>query len=195
MTSTDTSKDNFWLPLGKEVNRLHVTWSGIYTRIISVAFPKSHDISKLFYKLEMMHIKGELDSLVCADYPRDVRFIKDAEGVERTITSVFYDSRGHEEFQPTMTYEVRTPRTKHIFLEDIVGISRFLNEYRALCDTLIRCEYLRALEKVNPEVRYSYNRLVKECNNARLNITRLTMEMLHLGQEGGVGGDAVEAQV
>lgn len=195
MTSTDTAKDNFWLPLGKEVNRLDVTFYGIYSSIIIPTFPRNHDIYKMFRKLELGKIKCGLDSIVCADYPRDVRFVKDTEGVEHLVTSIFYNSEGHEKFQPTMTYEVRTPRTKHIFLEDIVGISRFLNEYRALCDTLIRCEYLRALEKVNPEVRYSYNRLVKECNNARLNITRLTMEMLHLGQEGGVGGDAVEAQV
>jgi hypothetical protein len=181
MTSTDTIKDNFWLPLGKEVNRLNVTWSGMYSRMINVAFPKTHDISKLFYKLEMTNIKGHLDSLVCADYPHDIHAIKNAEGVEQSITSVFYNSIGHEEFEPTMAYESRTPRTNHIFLEDIIGISRFLNEYRALCDTVIQSEYLQTLQKNNPELQHVYNRLIKECTNARLNITRFTMELLFLG--------------
>lgn len=142
---TQNTKDVFWISLGDKVCQLAADWRNLYVHVVFPSFGATHSIAKHFYKLEMTQLRGTLDSIVCADYPRDVHAIEGEGG--RSITSVFYNGNGITDYTPVLGYKITSPRMKHIYEEDMEFVQGFLTRYADVLTEIVGSPYLNALPR------------------------------------------------
>jgi hypothetical protein len=174
---TQNTKDVFWISLGDKICQLATDWRNIYIQIMYPSFGGTHVIAKHFYKLEMTQIRGTLDSIVCADYPREVHSIEGPGG--RSITSVFYNGNNLTNFTPILGYKITTPRMKYIYEEDAAFIQQFLTRYSDTLNEITSSAYLNALQP--GQSKFHFHEVKRMC----VKLLRYIGEMRHMLQQAG----------